>query len=176
MTLSPHSRTMRSSYLGTRHPGRCWRWRIHDCDVCREDWWLRLCNSSSSGPSSPCVSWHWCGGPWLCVLSLHGSWEMRTWQISHFQPRPWLFRGTKGPIFLAPPSQQGGSCSPLPSAASPHPPHRNHKFTVGLSRSPPILLSCYLPRLAAYLGAWGWLSATAELALCRDQTLSCCLG
>lgn len=57
-------------YLGTRHLGRWWRWKVHDCDVCHEDWWLRLCSSNSSGPGSPCVCWCWWRGPWPCVRSL----------------------------------------------------------------------------------------------------------
>lgn len=91
-------------------------------------------------------------------------------------PNLGFFEGQKGPSSSFPPCSREAAVPLTPAwagAASPHPPHRNHKFTVGLLRSPPILRSCYLPRLAAYLGAWGWLSAMAELALHRDQTLSC---
>ena len=44
----------------------------------------------------------------------HGSQKTHTRQISHFQPKPWLSRGTKGCSFLPPPSQAGRLPFPSP--------------------------------------------------------------
>lgn len=167
---------MCSSYLDTRCLGQWWRWRMRGCNVCHEDWWLRLCNTSSAG-----ASWHWWRGPLWCVLLLHpcpwisGNANQADKSLSaqnlvfsrdkraQLPPSPLAGREAAGPLTLA----QAG-------AASPRPPHRNHKFTVGLLCSPPILRSGYLPRLVAYLGVRGWVRAMGELAVCRDQTPFCC--
>lgn len=123
----------------------------------------------TGGPGSLCASPLWAQTPgvvWrrvpghVCfpLAPAHGAQEVHKWWISHFQPGPWLSGGTEGPssfLFCHQQAQAG--------AASPRPPHQNHKFAVGLSCSPPILGSSSLPGLAASLGVWGCLRTMQEL-------------
>lgn len=90
----------------------------------------------------------WGGGSYACLRSLPTKTSFFRDRRAQRPPFPLAGREAAALLSLA----QAG-------AASPCPPHRNHKFTVGLLHSPPILRSCYLPRPAAYLGAWGWVRA-----------------
>lgn len=73
----------------------------------------------------------------------HKSLPDQTWRDRRGQLSPSALAGLEGAIPLT--LTQAGAASPCQL-------HQNHKFTVGLLRSPPILHSGYVPRLAAYLG------------------------
>lgn len=90
---------------------------------------------SHTAGCAPCACWPWRRGPWPRVLSLdpRGSGSAQRVDKSLAAQTLALSREAAVPLTLA----QAGT-------ASPHPPHQNHKFAVGLPCSPPIL-GCQLP-------------------------------
>lgn len=144
-----------------------WRWRGWLGRGTRGQW-LQLCHTQSAAPGAPCQLWRRDPGHVCFPLTrAHGAQEVHKGWMSHFQPEPWLSGGTQGPSsLLSCASREAAALLSLAQAgaASPHPPHQNHKFAVGLSCSPPILASSSLPWLAASLGVWGCLRAMQELA------------
>lgn len=81
----------------------------------------------------------------------YGSQEIRTRQISQFQPRPWLSQRTKGPSFLPPPLRVGRQLFPSPW-------HRQVlPLPIHLTETTRLLWGCRIPHPSRALAIYpGW--------------------